>query len=189
MTDGGVTRFSLAGFVVAAVAIGAGTAAGLAVVPVVGSYLGMFLGGFAVGLGIKSRPLPEAGLAGVLANLGVLVAGSLIGNGPIAAVSALGSIAPTTLLAPVVLGFAVGALGAHLGDDLRDGLTTPTEAPASGSTAHTGVVRPRNEEESSTQETQTDLERLNSQKATDERPTGNESGEAGSHDLELEREE
>jgi hypothetical protein len=186
VTDGGLTRFSLAGFVIAAVTVGLGTAAGLAVIPIVGSYLGMLLGGFAAGLANKGRPVLEAGFAGILANLGVLVAGSLIGNGLLAAASALGSIPPATLPVPVVLGFAVGALGAHLGDDLRDGLTEPTETPPSGSTSSTSVGRPRTEDESSTRETREDLKEPDN--ASQGESTSHETHRRESDDLELERE-
>lgn len=147
MTDGGFSQFSPVGFAVAVVTVGVGTAAGLAFVPTVGSYLGMLLGAFVAGLAVEDRPLLEAGIAGVLATLGILVAGSLIGNGILAALSALGSVAPTTLLTSAVLSFAVGAFGAHFGDDLRHGLAEPVETPASGSTTP-GAAGPLTDESS-----------------------------------------
>lgn len=125
MTGTDAWRFSLAGFAVALVTVGVGTAAGLAAVPVVGSYLGMLVGGFVAGLALEDRPLPEAGVAAVLAGLAILVAGTLVGNGVVAALVALGSVPPGTLLVSAALSFAVGAFGAHFGDDLRDGLTEP----------------------------------------------------------------
>ena len=129
-----LSGFSLAGFAVAVVAVGPGAAAGLALVPTAGSYLGMLLGAFVAGLAVEDHPLVESGVAAALASLGILAAGSLVGNGPIAALSTLASLPPTTLLTATVLSFAVGAFGAHLGDDLRDGLTTPVETPPTGRT-------------------------------------------------------
>jgi len=127
MTESDGSRFSLVGFAVAVVMVGAGAAAGLAFVPVAGTYVGMLLGGFVAGLVLEDRPLLEAGVAAVLASFGILLAGTLVGNGIVDAVLALATIAPTTLLVSVVLSFAVGAFGANFGDDLRDGLTEPVE--------------------------------------------------------------
>lgn len=141
VTDGSSSRFSAGGFAVALVTVGAATASGLAVDVVAGSYIGILLGGLLAGLAIERRPVLEAGIAAVLANLGVLVAGSLVGSGIVAVASAFASIAPTTLLVSVVLSFAVGAFGAHFGDDIRDGLTTPVEEPPSGSTVSGGAGR------------------------------------------------
>ncbi|MFB6229158.1 MAG: YrzE family protein [Halobacteriales archaeon] len=190
MTDEGVTQFSLTGFVVAVVTISVGTVAGLATVPVVGSYLGMFLGGFVAGLTTKDRPLLEAGFAAVLASLGVLLAGTLIGNGIVAAVSALASIAPTTLLTSTALSFAVGAFGAHFGDDLRSGLTDPVEAPQSGSTSHTSAASPPEDDELTTPDNRDEAESTDDDTVTHPEETstshGAERGE--SDDLELERE-
>lgn len=190
MTDGGWTQFSFAGFIIAVVTIGVGTAAGLAIVPVVGSYLGMFLGAFVTGLTIEDRPLLETGVAAVLASLGILVTGSLIGNGILAGVSALGSIPPTTLLTSIVLSFAVGAFGAHLGDDSRSGLTDPVEAPKSGSTTRTSVARPRREDEPSTRDARDGPAPLDTDamKNTDEESTSHGAERDESDDLELERE-
>jgi len=134
VTGSRLSGFSLAGFAVAVVTVGTGAAAGLALVPTVGSYLGMLLGAFVAGLAVEDHPLVESGVAATLAGLAILAAGSLIGNGPVAALSALASLPPTTLLTATVLSFAVGAFGAHLGDDLRDGLTTPVETRPTGRT-------------------------------------------------------
>lgn len=135
MTDGRFWQFTLAGFAIAVSTVGVGTAAVLAFVPLVGSYLGMLAGGFVAGLAIERRPLPEAGVAAVLSNLGILLVGALDGNGVVAALSALVSLPPLSLATASVLSFAVGAFGAHFGDDLRDGLTTPVETqPSSDST-------------------------------------------------------
>lgn len=184
MTDGGLTQFSLVGFAVAVVTVGVGTAAGLATVPVVGSYLGMFLGAFVAGLAIEDRPLLEAGVVAVLASLGILLAGSVIGNGVVAGVSALGSIPPTVLLTSVALSFAVGAFGAHFGDDLRSGLTDPVETPQSGPTTHTSVGRPPSTDESSTRDARNDPQRPD----TDGESPGHDAERGTSGDLELERE-
>ena len=128
MSDSGARRFSPLAFAVAVVTVGAGTAAGLAVVPVAGTYLGMLLGGAASGLLVEDRPVLEAGVAAALAGLGVLLAGTVVGAGLVSGVLALAGVPPTTLVVSVGLGFAVGAFGAHFGDDVRDGLTEPVEA-------------------------------------------------------------
>lgn len=127
MTDPDASRFSVLAFAVAVVTVGVGTAAGLAFVPVAGTYVGMLLGGFVAGLAVADRPLLEAGVAAVLASFGVLLAGTLVGNSILGAVLALTSISPTTLVVSVVLSFTVGAFGAHFGDDLYDGLTAPVD--------------------------------------------------------------
>ena len=119
--------FSPVGFAIALVTVGVGTAAGLAAVPVVGAFLGTLIGAFVVGLAVEERPLLETGVAAILARLGVLATATSIGNDLLAAVVALGSISPDTLLLSAALSFAVGVFGAHLGDDLRDGLTDPVE--------------------------------------------------------------
>jgi len=142
VTGGGLTRFSLADFAVALVTVGLGTAVGLAAIPVVGSYLGMLAGGFVAGLALERRPMLESGLAAVLANLGILAAGSVIGSGVGAAVSALGAVGPAALASSVLLGFAVGAFGAHFGDDMREGLTEPVEPGSGSTTLPTGVGPP-----------------------------------------------
>lgn len=124
-TNDASSRFSLVGFAVALVTVGVGAAAGLAFVPVVGTYVGMLAGGFVAGLAVEARPTVESGVAAALASLGVLVAGALPGSGVVAAVLSLLSLDPMTLLLGVALSFAVGAFGGHFGDDLRDGLTEP----------------------------------------------------------------
>ncbi len=156
MTEGRNARFSLTGFAVALVTVGVGTAAGLAFVPVVGSYLGMLLGGVVTGLAVEDRPLAEAGTAALLANLGVLTAGTVIGNGVVAAMSAVASLSLATLLTATVVSFAVGGFGAHFGDDIREGLTAPVETPASGSTTPPAPVA-RPDEESVTHESTEDV--------------------------------
>ncbi|AFZ74138.1 hypothetical protein [Natronobacterium gregoryi] len=127
MSDRSWRRFSLAGFVVALVAMAVGAAAGLALVPVAGSFVGLFVGGFVTGMAVENRPLLETAIAAALATLGVLAAGAGIGNEIVTAVAVLGVVDPATLLVSIVLAAAVGAFGAHFGDDLRDGLTEPVE--------------------------------------------------------------
>jgi hypothetical protein len=191
VTDGGLSQFALVGFAVAVVTVGVGTAAGLALVPVVGSFLGMFLGGFVAGLAIEERPLLEAGVAAVLASLGILAAGAVIGNGVLAAVSALGSIAPATLLVSVLLSFTVGAFGAHFGDDLRDGLTDPVETSPARST-EPAVLEPRSEKDRA-REVEDEPEPLESdaqkeRDRVDDGATDESLDRIDSDDVELERE-
>lgn len=127
MTDSNSSRFSLLGFLVALVTVGIGAAAGLLFVPLVGTYVGILAGGFVAGLATSTRPTIEAGVAAVLASLGILVAGALPGNGVVAALLSLGSVDPVTLAISAALSFGVGAFGAHFGEDLRGGLTEPVE--------------------------------------------------------------
>jgi hypothetical protein len=141
MTDTRVSRFSLGAFAVAVATVGAGTAAGLAFVPGPGTYVGMLLGGLVAGLASEEKPLLETGSAAVLAGFGVLLAGTLVANGVVAALLAVGSVPPTPLLVSVALSFAVGAFGAHFGDELRDGLTAPVEESAPGPTGGVSVGR------------------------------------------------
>ncbi len=127
MGDSDYTWFSLRRFALAVVAVGIGAAAGMVYVPVVGTQVGMLLGAFATGLASEERPLLEGGIAGVLAGLGALLASKLIGNGIIGAILGLLSINPQTLLVSVAISFAVGTLGAHFGNDLREGLSEPID--------------------------------------------------------------
>lgn len=176
MINGQSSRFSVVAFAIAVVIVGIGTVAGLSAVPVVGSYVGMLLGGFLVSLVIEDRPLLEAGTAAGIASLAILMAGPLIGNGIVAAVSALGAIAPTTLLVSVALSFAVGAFGAHFGDDLRDGLNAPVETPAARPTASGSAPRQSTDAESSA------LEQVEDEPAARE-PTEADSADSGSNDV------
>lgn len=200
MTTGTPLQVSLTAAAVAAVAVGVGTAAGLALVPVVGSYLGMVLGGFVTGLAVEKRPLVESGVAAALASLGVLSAGALVGNGVLAAVSALGSVAPTALLSSLLLSFAVGAFGAHFGDDLREGLTSPVETPPAGRTdLEPGTIRSAGEdppeseaaENAPAREDPTDVSTPPGEgesEGTADRSSGGGSESTAVEDLELERE-
>jgi len=185
VSDSRATRFSLVGFAVALVTVGVGTAAGLAFVPVVGSYVGMLLGGVVAGLAVEDRPLVEAGAAALLANLGVLTAGTLVGNGVVAAVSAIASLSLATLLTATVVSVAVGGFGAHFGDDIRKGLTAPVETPPSGSTTPPAPV-PRPDEESATHESTETVTRTHDTESERNREPGSESAEAGERELERE---
>lgn len=173
MSEGRSWQFSPLGAAVAVVTVGVGAAAGLALVPTVGSYLGMVLGGFLAGLATEDRPVLESGLAAALAGLGIISSGALAGNGILDALTALGSVAPTALLVSTALSFGVGAFGAHFGDDLRAGLTTPVETPPAGSTTTgpagaaptDGTTSLRESDEAATS---TDV----TSASTDEEPTG-----------------
>ena len=118
--------FSVKRFAVALGAVALGAVGGMILIPYVGTYLGMGLGGFVAGLAFADRPLLEAGLAAVLAKVGT-VTWSLLGGGIIDAIMSLISLSPGILLLSVVLSFGVGTLGAHFGNDLRDGLTRPID--------------------------------------------------------------
>ena len=116
--------FSLAPFGVALLTVAIGAFGGMQLIPLVGSYLGILLGGFAAGLAFERRPFLEVGIAGLLVgtvatviqNLGL----GLITIGPQGWVQ--------IALLGAVLGFGLGATGAHFGNDLRDGLTRPVES-------------------------------------------------------------
>lgn len=115
--------FSLAPFGVALLTVGIGAFGGMQLIPLVGGYVGILLGGFAAGLAFEDRPFLEVGLAGLLVgtiatvvqNLGL----GLITIGPQGWIQ--------LVLLGAVLGFGLGAIGAHFGNDLRDGLTRPIE--------------------------------------------------------------
>ena len=151
MTDRSSWR-ALGVFVAALAAVSVGTAAGLAVVPVAGSYVGTALGAFLLGLALPDRPTLAAGIAGVLARLGVLTAGGAIGDGLLAGLAGLTAIQPVTLVVSLGLAFVVGALGAHFGDDLRDGLTEPLEEPSPVGTTGTTSEPPRQSTEATADE-------------------------------------
>lgn len=187
MTDGSTFQFSLIAFAVAAVTVGVGAAAGLAAIPVVGSYIGMLLGAFVAGLAIEERPLLEAGFAAALASLGILAAGPLVGNSVTAVVSALGSIPPMDLLTATILSFAVGAFGAHFGDDFRNGLTAPVETTPSRQTPRGEATVPPTDVEAESEQSDTNVAVKKSNLTENESASQNpETAEAD--DLELEQE-
>lgn len=130
MTDSESSWFSTGRFAVALGTVALGTAGGIAILPVFGQYLGMLLGGFAAGLAADDRPLLEAGTAGLLSGLGVVIVSRVVGLGPIEIIQsiiALLATGPQVLLLTGVLSFGVGALGAHFGSDFREGLERPVE--------------------------------------------------------------
>lgn len=129
MTASDSSWFSLKRFAVALGTVALGTAGGITLLPMlkVGSFLGMLLGGFAAGLAFEDRPLLESGGAGLLAGLGVILVSQLSGGGLIGALIGLVTLGPQILLLTGVLSFGLGALGAHFGNDFRDGLTQPVE--------------------------------------------------------------
>ena len=116
--------FSFAPFGVGMVTVAIGAFGGMQLIPLVGSYLGVLLGGFAAGLAFEERPLLEVGLAGLLVGTAATVIQhfglGLITIGPQAWLE--------LVLLGAVLGFGLGATGAHFGNDLRDGLTRPVES-------------------------------------------------------------
>lgn len=122
--------FSLGRFAVALGTVALGTAGGFALIPWLGSYVGLGLGGFAAGLTFRDRPLLEAGTAGLLAGLGALLVAHLGGGliGIIGGIIDLVVLQPQKLLLTGVLSFGLAAAGAHFGNDFRDGLTRPVEA-------------------------------------------------------------
>jgi hypothetical protein len=124
-----VSRPSAGVFCAALIAVGVGAAVGLATVPRVGAFLGMLLGGLVVGVGSSNRPLTESAIAAAAVNLGIVAAAGVPGAGIPGAMAALGSVAPEALLPSLALSAAAGGFGAHLGDDLRDGLSEPVEDP------------------------------------------------------------
>lgn len=127
--------FSLKRFAVALLAVGVGATLGLEFVPMVGLYVGTLLGGFAAGLAFEQRPLVESGLAGLFAGMGVLLASKLIGGDIVDALIGLITLQPQLLVLSAALSLTTGVLGAHFGNDLRDGLTRPINESGSTSTA------------------------------------------------------
>jgi len=117
--------FSLKRFAVALGTVALGTAAGFALIPVLGSYVGLGFGGFAAGLTFEDRPLLESGSAGLLAGLGSLLVSKLGGDliGIITGIIDLIVLQPQKMLLVGVLSFGLAAVGAHFGNDFRDGLT------------------------------------------------------------------
>ena len=177
-------RFSLVAFALALVTVSLGTAAGLAFVPVVGTYFGTLAGAFVAGLAVEKRPVLEGGLAGVIAGLGVLAAGPFVGSGIGAAVAGLAAVGPLTLLVSVALSFAVGAFGAHFGDDLRDGLTETVKEPGSGSTDISDLgVAPLTE---SAEDEIESVREATDESATVEETAADDASEAGEKELEYE---
>lgn len=134
------SQFSATTFAVALFAVGSGAAIGLAAVPRVGTVLGIVIGGMTLGVAGRTRPLIEGAVAAIVVQVMILAAAGVPGAGLSGAVTALSSVAPGTLAVSLTSGAAAGGFGAHLGDDLRDGLTTPIENVASRGQAVTPPV-------------------------------------------------
>ena len=122
-----VARGPVATFGLALLVVGGGTAVGLTTVPRLGTVLGTLVGGVLLGLLAGRRPLIEGAAAAVVAQLAVLAAAGVPGGGLTGATTVLGSVATTTLAISLVGSAAAGGFGAHLGDDLRDGLAAPVD--------------------------------------------------------------
>lgn len=127
MSGAGTSRPSATVFCAALITVSVGATVGLTTVPRVGVFLGVLLGGFVVGVGVSTRPLVESAIAAATANLGIVAAAGVPGTGVTGAMAALGSVAPEALLPSVALSATAGGFGAHLGDDLRDGVSKPVE--------------------------------------------------------------
>lgn len=127
MTDPG-SWFSLKRFTLALGTISLGMVGGGPLLPLggIGIFLGTLLGAFAAGLAVEHRPLLECSLAGLLTGLGFVVA-SKLGGDLIGAIIGLIFTSPQELLLVSVLNVGLAALGAHFGNDFRDGLTQPLE--------------------------------------------------------------
>lgn len=125
MTDSGSSWFSLKRFTIALGTVALGTAGGNTLIPIVGTYVGVLLGGFAAGLAFDDRPLLESGVAGLLSGVGAVLVGKLMGG--VGGFFDLFAIGPQILLLTAVLSFGLAALGAHFGNDFRDGMTQPIE--------------------------------------------------------------
>ncbi len=174
MSGAATSRLSAVVFCGALVAVGVGAAVGLATIPRVGTFLGMLLGGFLVGVGISPRPLAESAIAAAVVNLGIIASTGVPGRGIIGAITALGSVAPETLLPSLALSAAAGGFGAHLGDDLRDGLSEPLEdSSVTGSGSASSPDRARSTTADSTggdnaASTTTDIDRETVRESADE---------------------
>ncbi|MWG34556.1 hypothetical protein [Halomarina oriensis] len=119
--------FSFKRFAVALLVVGVCTALGIQFVPLVGAFVGTLLGGFVAGLAFEQRPLLESGLAGLFAGMGVLFVSKLIGGSIVDAILGLIALQPQLLVMAAALSLTTGMLGAHFGNDLRDGLTRPVD--------------------------------------------------------------
>jgi hypothetical protein len=133
MTDSDSSWFSLKRFTVALGTVALGTAGGITILPAIGGFLGTLLGGFAAGLAFKDRPLLECGTAGLLSGVGALVV-AMMGDGLIGIITGIIKLigSPQTLLLFGVLSFGLAALGAHFGNDFRDGLTQSVDSDHGG---------------------------------------------------------
>lgn len=174
MSSAATSRLSAVVFCGALVAVGVGAAIGLATVPRVGTFLGMLLGGVLLGVVISPRPLAESAIAAAVVNLGIVATTGVPGRGIVGAMTALGSVAPETLLPSLALSAAAGGFGAHLGDDLRDGLSQPLDdSSVTGSRSASSPDRARSTTTDSTAgdataSATTDIDRETVRESTDE---------------------
>jgi|APHM01.1.fsa_nt_gi hypothetical protein len=125
------SQFSATTLAAALCVVGSGAAVGLAVVPRIGTVVGMLAGGMILGAAGTTRPLTEGAVAAVVAQLVVLAAAGVPGAGLSGAAMALSSVGLGSLGLSLASSAAAGGFGVHLGDDLRDGLTTPINDTAS----------------------------------------------------------
>jgi len=133
------SRLSATTFAAALCVVGSGAAVGLAIVPRVGTVVGMLVGGMILGAVGTTRPLTEGAVAAVVAQLVVLAAAGVPGAGLSGAIMALSSVGLGSLGLSLASSAAAGGFGVHLGDDLRDGLTTPINDTGS----HERTAQPR----------------------------------------------
>ena len=133
------SRLSATTFAAALCVVGSGAAVGLAIVPRVGTVVGMLVGGMILGAVGTTRPLTEGAVAAVVAQLVVLAAAGVPGAGLSGAIMALSSVGMGSLGLSLASSAAAGGFGVHLGDDLRDGLTTPINDTGS----HERTAQPR----------------------------------------------
>ena len=133
------SRLSATTFAAALCVVGSGAAVGLAIVPRVGTVVGMLVGGMILGAVGTTRPLTEGAVAAVVAQLVVLAAAGVPGAGLSGAIMVLSSVGLGSLGLSLASSAAAGGFGVHLGDDLRDGLTTPINDTGS----HERTAQPR----------------------------------------------
>ncbi|WP_132057911.1 hypothetical protein [Halorussus amylolyticus] len=113
--------FSPKVFLYAVLLLGAGMFAGNAFVPLpfldsLAGLVGVFVSAFVLGLAVKRSTLLESAAAGAVAAGLMTVLGHL-------ALSAFGGAGVPLAVVGAGSGLVAGALGAHFGGDLRDGLT------------------------------------------------------------------
>jgi len=113
--------FSPRAFLYALVLLSGGMFAGNAFVPIpfvdsLAGLVGLFVGAFALGLAVERSTRLESAVAGALAAGLTVVATNLT-------LSVVGGFGVPMAAIGAGAGLVVGALGAHFGGDLRDGLT------------------------------------------------------------------
>lgn len=121
-------NLSLPMLVAAVLVIGSGGAVGVTTVPTVGLATGIFTGAFLLGAVAEQNPLVEAATAALAVQLGMLAVVGIPGGGVTEAAVVVSSVSVGTLALSLATTAIVGALGAHFGHDLRDGIITPIDA-------------------------------------------------------------